>query len=353
MPSEETVRLLLATPGFEAALAAELPPAWQASADPARPGLVQAREPGPEVPPCDPVFARQQLPAAVRVNGASVAALAEQAYGLVQAAVDRATGPFTLHAFAMTGADPRLQARAELVGAETLTLLRQRRRRASRAYQRPDEAAHSFGALALVIQLLLLDREHGWVSVAPPRPLARGGCQLGAWPGGVAPVAEDRRPPSRAYRKLEEAFCWMDDQPRAGELCVDLGGAPGGWSYAVLKRGARVVAVDRSPLAPALLRDPRLTMIEGNAFTYEPAQPVDWLLSDVVCEPPRALALIERWIARRACHKLVVTVKFKGRDGYGFLDQVRAQLAAAPLAQARIKHLEHNKNEVTVMGVLG
>jgi 23S rRNA (cytidine2498-2'-O)-methyltransferase len=347
----EAARVLLGTPGFEGALLGELPPEWRAEADAAWPGLVRAREPGLETPPCDPVFARQQLPGARALHGATVAALAEQAYALAEAAVDRA-GPFTLHAFALTGADPRLQSRAALVGAETLALLRRRRKRAARAYQPPDEAARSFGRLALVIQLLLLDRERGYLSVAPPRPLDRGGAQLAPWPGGVGPVAEDRRPPSRAYRKLEEAFCWMDDQPRPGELCVDLGGAPGGWSYTALKRGARVIAVDRSPLAPALLRDPRLTMVEGNAFTYEPAQQVDWLLSDVICEPPRALDLIARWVGRRACRKLVVTVKFKGRDNYGFLDGVRTSLAALPLEHARIKHLEHNKNEVTVMGAL-
>lgn len=346
------IRLLLATPGFEAALAAELPPPWQAQTDTAWPGLIRAREPGPESPPCDPVFARQQLPNAGSLAGASIAALAEQAYALVEAEVDRATGPFTLHAYALTGADPRLHSRAALVGAETLALLRQRRRRASRAYQPPEEAARSFGALALVVQLLLLDRERGYASASPPRALRQGGWQLGAWPGGVAPVADDRRPPSRAYRKLEEAFCWMNDQPAPGELCVDLGGAPGGWSYTALKRGAHVIAVDRSPLAPELLREPRLTMIEGNAFTYEPPRRADWLLSDVVCEPPRSIALIEHWVAHRACRKLVVTVKFKGREGYGILDELRSRLAAAPLAHARIKHLEHNKNEVTVMAVL-
>jgi len=350
--SEAATRILLATPGFEAALCAELPREWQAQADPAWPGLVRAREPGADTPPSDPVFARQQLPAVATLVGASVAALAQQAYAAVEAAVDGVAGPFTLHAFAMTGAAPRLDARAALVGTQTLALLRQRRRRASRAYLPPDEAARCFSAVALVVQLLLLDREHGYVSAAPPRPLGRGGCQLAAWPAGVAPVPEDRRPPSRAYRKLEEAFCWMNDEPRSGELCVDLGGAPGGWSYTALKRGARVIAVDRSPLAPELLRDARLTMLEGNAFTYEPPQTVDWLLSDVVCEPPRVLTLIERWVSRRACRKLVATVKFKGREGYGFLDQVRGALAAAPLGYARIKHLEHNKNEVTVMAVL-
>lgn len=348
MPDGDGARVLLATPGFERALIEELPPDWVAETDPAWPGLVRASERGAETPPCDPVFARQQLPAAHRLRGASVAALAAQAYARAEQAVDAAAGPFTLHAFAVTGADPRLARRAALVGEETLALLRQRRRRATRAYRAPGDAEPVFGTLALVIQLLLLDRESGYLSVAPPRPLAPGGCQLAPWPGGVAPIEEDRRPPSRAYRKLEEAFRWMNDEPRPGELCVDLGGAPGGWSYTALRRGARVIAVDRSPLAPELLRHPALTMIEGNAFTFAPDRPADWLLSDVVCEPPRALDLIRRWVDRGACRKLVVTVKFKGRDGYRFLDEVRPALA--PLARARIKHLVHNKNEVTVMG---
>ncbi|HEY4186747.1 MAG TPA: SAM-dependent methyltransferase [Polyangia bacterium] len=350
MPDGEPRRLLLATPGFEAALIDELPPAWRARAEAASPGLVMADEPAmPEVPPRDPVFSRQQLPAAFPIDGASVAALAERCYALAEAAVDRAGGPFTLHAFALTGADPKLASRADLIAEQTLALLKQRRKRAARAYQPAADAARAFDEIALVLQVLLVDRERGFLSVAPPRQLGQGGWQLAPWPGGLAPVTDDRQPPSRAYRKLEEAFQWMGDEPTASELCVDLGGAPGGWSYTALKRGARVIAVDRSPLAPVVARHPRLTMIEGNAFTFEPPQPVDWLLSDVICEPPRALELIKRWVDRRACRKLVVTVKFKGQAGYGFLATMREALAEAKLDRFRIKHLLHNKNEVTVM----
>jgi 23S rRNA (cytidine2498-2'-O)-methyltransferase len=168
----------------------------------------------------------------------------------------------------------------------------------------------------------------------------------------VAPVADDRRPPSRAYRKLEEAFMWLGAEPRPDELCVDLGGAPGGWSYTALRRGARVIAVDRAPLDRPVLGDPRLTMIEGNAFTYAPPPrmtPVDWLLADVICEPARALALIDLWLSHGWCRKLVVTIKFKGQDGYGMLADLRAVLERADCPRLRIKHLHHNKNEVTVM----
>jgi 23S rRNA (cytidine2498-2'-O)-methyltransferase len=249
-----------------------------------------------------------------------------------------------------TGADPRLASRCDLVAQETLALLQQRRRRAGRRFRAPENAAGSFGELVALVQILLLERERGFVSVAAPRPLPGGGWDLAPWPGGLAPVAEDRQPPSRAYRKLEEAFLWMEEQPRSGDLCVDLGGAPGGWTYVALKRGARVIAVDRAPLAAPLRGHPALTTIEGNAFTYVPPGPADWLVSDIVCEPARSLALINAWLARQLCANFVVTVKFKGRDGYGILADIKAALMQAGLARFRIKHLHHNKNEVTVLG---
>ena len=349
-------RIFLTTPGFETALRTELS-RWQSPApgvgsteEPA--GVVIARDTTPEGASLDPVFGRQQLPHAVEIRATSIAALADGVFGVADPQVDLARGPFTIHAFAPTGAAPGLGSRAALIAHETLGRLRERRRRAARLYLQPDDAAASFGALAVVVQILLVDRDRVWASAATPRWLPRGGWDVAPWPGGVAPVAEDRRPPSRAYRKLEEAFLWLGAEPRPGELCVDLGGAPGGWSYTALRRGARVIAVDRAPLARSILDDPRVTMIEGNAFTYEPPAsqtPVDWLLADVICEPTRALVLIDRWVTRGWCHKLIVTVKFKGQNGYGMLADVRAVLEREGCPRLRIKHLHHNKNEVTVM----
>ena len=199
------------------------------------------------------------------------------------------------------------------------------------------------------MQLLALDRERLLVSAAHARALPRGGTDLAPWPAGSAPIALDRAPPSRAYQKLEEAFAWLGAAPTTGQLCVDLGGAPGGWALTALKRGARVTAVDRAPLEPPAAGHPHLTAIIGNAFTYEPPQPVDWLLCDVVCEPARTLTLIGRWLDQRWCRALVVTVKFKGRDGYGILADVEPLFARAGWGFARTKQLLHNKNEVTIL----
>ncbi len=208
------------------------------------------------------------------------------------------------------------------------------------------------------MQLLALDRERLLVSAAHARALPRGGTDLAPWPAGSAPVALDRAPPSRAYQKLEEAFAWLGAAPTTGQLCVDLGGAPGGWALTALKRGARVTAVDRAPLEPPAAGHPHLTAIIGNAFTYEPPQPVDWLLCDVVCEPARTLTLIARWLDQRWCRALVVTVKFKGRDGYRHPGRRRTAVRPRRLAlrahQAAAAQQErsHRPRAPTVMGLL-
>jgi 23S rRNA (cytidine2498-2'-O)-methyltransferase len=87
----------------------------------------------------------------------------------------------------------------------------------------------------------------------------------------------------------------------------------------------------------------------GNAFNFQPSHPVDWLLCDVICEPARTLALIDRWLDQGWCHRMVVSVKFKGRDGYGILDGVTPMFNRAGWRFVRVKQLVHNKNEVTVL----
>lgn len=304
---------------------------------------------GAEGEPPDPVFARQALPGAISVEGASVRALAETIFAAIDGAVDRWPGPFSLHALAHAEPPPGLASRVALIAREVLALLESRRRRAFRRHRPSDDLATPFSDHCLLVQLLALTRERLLVSVAAPRPLPTGGFDLARWPGGDAPVAIDRAPPSRAYQKLEEALCWMEAAPGAGDLCVDLGAAPGGWTATALQRGASVVAVDRAPVATSLLRHPRLRMIIGNAFTYAPPAPVDWLLCDVVCEPQRSLALVDRWLTAGLCRNLVLTVKFKGRQGYGVLAALPEIFARARPAFARVKQLAHNKNEVTVM----
>lgn len=158
---------------------------------------------------------------------------------------------------------------------------------------------------------------------------------------GEVHFEEDRiGPPSRAYLKLWEACTRLGAWPLPGQRCIDLGAAPGGWTWAIAQLGAAVLAVDRAELAPEVAAMPGVTMRRESAFGLTP-EPADWLFSDVVAYPERLLALVHRWIAAGAVRRLICTVKFQGDTDH---DAARA-FAAIPGGQ--LVHLFQNKHELT------
>lgn len=334
------------SPGFEDVLVRELGAATS-GLGPRWPGLVTVTAAGDAG---DPVFARQVLPAVAQVKGTSVTALAEAAYAICEAVLDVGDGLFAVHAYVPDAAAYRsLAGRTQLVEAAFLSLLRERRRRAFRRYRATVEPGLPTAAPELVVQLALVGRGSLLVSAAGPRPLPAGGFDLAPWPAGLAPVEEDRQAPSRAYRKLAEGFAWLGRAPVAGETCVDLGGSPGGWAWLALKRGARVTAIDRSPLAPPAAGHRALTAIIGNAFTFTPKAPVDWLLCDVICEPARTVELVELWMKNAWCRHVVATIKFRGPADLAALSAARVRLAAPGWRFVRIKHLYNHHNEAAIL----
>jgi len=165
-----------------------------------------------------------------------------------------------------------------------------------------------------------------------------------AFPNGEIRFVEDHSgPPSRAYLKFWEALTIIGRRPGPGERCLDLGSSPGGWSWALQRIGARVVSVDKAPLAPAVAHLPGIEHRLDSAFALDPGSvgPVDWLFSDVVCYPARLLALVERWRAARTCRNFVCTIKFQGETDHA----IARRFAAIPGSQLR--HLFHNKHELT------
>ncbi len=182
-----------------------------------------------------------------------------------------------------------------------------------------------------------------WTLLDPGTLLAAPRC-TNPFPNGEVHFVEDKSgPPSRAYLKLWEALTLIGVRPRPGEVCLDLGSSPGGWSWALAQTGARVISVDKAPLAPEVARLPGVDYRAESAFALDPVAigPVDWLFSDVVCYPARLLALIERWLAAGTCRRFVCTVKFQGATDHA----IAGRFAAIP--GSALRHLYHNKHELT------
>lgn len=166
------------------------------------------------------------------------------------------------------------------------------------------------------------------------------------FPNGEARFVEDKQaPPSRAYLKLWEALTLLGEHPKAGDLCLDLGSSPGGWTWVLAKLGARVISVDKAPLDPGIAAMPGVEMRRESAFSLDPRAlgPIDWLFSDVVCYPARLLRLVERWLDAGTCRRFVCTLKFQGATDH----ETARRFAAIP--GSRLLHLHHNKHELTWM----
>ena len=163
-------------------------------------------------------------------------------------------------------------------------------------------------------------------------------------PLGHYEFIEDKvNPPNRAYLKLWEALSLMNCHPQEGELCLDLGAAPGGWTWVLSQFKARVIAVDKAPLIDTVGNLSNVEYQQQSAFALNPADfaTVDWLCSDVICYPERLLKLIELWLCTGKVARMICTIKLQGQEDWQSLQALQA------IPQAKIFHLYQNKHELT------
>jgi 23S rRNA (cytidine2498-2'-O)-methyltransferase len=182
-----------------------------------------------------------------------------------------------------------------------------------------------------------------WTLLSRDVVLASSRCS-NPFPNGEPKLIEDRGgPPSRAYLKLWEALARLRRQPQPGERCLDLGAAPGGWTWLIARTGAHVLAVDKAELAGYVERKPNVTWQEGSAFAMDPAhhKPFDWLFSDIICYPDRLHRLVSTWLDAGKVRNVVVTIKMQGGVDYAAVERF------ASLPNAQVFHLDHNKHELT------
>jgi 23S rRNA (cytidine2498-2'-O)-methyltransferase len=181
-----------------------------------------------------------------------------------------------------------------------------------------------------------------WTLLAPDLMLASPTCSS-PFANGEVQFVEDRTAPNRAYLKLWEALTLIDQRPQPGELCVDLGASPGGWTWVAQKLGARVISVDKAALDPQIARLAGVVYRRESAFALDPQNVgrIDWLFADIACYPQRLLTLVRKWLAAGTAKRFVCTIKFQGPTD---LDVMRE---FSNIPGSRLIHLHHNKHELT------
>jgi 23S rRNA (cytidine2498-2'-O)-methyltransferase len=176
------------------------------------------------------------------------------------------------------------------------------------------------------------------------------------WPMGIPRLKFPRSAPSRSTLKLEEAFLVFLNDPehelRPGMTAVDLGAAPGGWTWQLVRRHIRTIAVDNGSLDPALLETGLVEHLRADGFRYRPTRPVDWLVCDMVEQPARIAALVAEWIAAGWAQRAIFNLKLPMKKRYEEVERCRGIIeeriakAGAP-GRLALKQLYHDRAEIT------
>ncbi len=199
------------------------------------------------------------------------------------------------------------------------------------------------------LHICVLDGDHVLLAGGDPEDSS-------PWPLGIPRLRTHADAPSRSALKLEEALLVLLGEYerkrllREGMRAADLGAAPGGWTWVLLRNGLRVQAVDNGPLRDNVLENGRVEHLRSDGFSWQPQQPVDWMVCDMVEQPRRVAERMATWFregwCRHAIFNLKLPMKKRWQETVLCLD-LFAQQAGKPLT-IRAKQLYHDREEITV-----
>lgn len=201
-----------------------------------------------------------------------------------------------------------------------------------------------------VLHAVFADAETVWLCLLQPGDGS-------PWPMGVPRLRMPREAPSRSALKLAEAFHELLGEAgcaahlRAGLKAVDLGAAPGGWSWQLAQRGLHVTAVDNGPLAPSAHATGMIEHVRADGFTWRPKRPVEWMVCDMVEQPGRIAQLVADWVATGRCRRSIFNLKLPMKRRLEEVERCRSLIAKRLKAvgpfELRFKHLYHDREEIT------
>ncbi len=201
-----------------------------------------------------------------------------------------------------------------------------------------------------VLHVLFSDATTAWLAAGLP-----GECTT--WPMGIPRLRMPSSAPSRSTMKLAEAITTLLEDAeresilRAGQRAVDLGAAPGGWTWQLAQRGLRVTAIDNGPLRDSVMATEMVEHIKADGFTWRPQRAVDWMVCDMVEQPSRIASLMAEWIATGRCRYTIFNLKLPMKRRLEAVEQcrllIRKRLASIGPYELRIKQLYHDREEVT------
>ncbi len=178
------------------------------------------------------------------------------------------------------------------------------------------------------------------------------------WPDGILHLKFPKDAPSRSTLKLEEAWHWFvpkrqwGERLSAGMRAVDLGAAPGGWTWQLVKRSMMVDAVDNGPMKGDLMESGQVTHHKEDGFKFSPSKKAHWMVCDMAESPIKVAERMAHWMVNDWCSETVFNLKLPMKKRYQevrqCLDLIQEKCQQANLeVEIAAKHLYHDREEIT------
>ncbi|MBP87362.1 MAG: SAM-dependent methyltransferase [Planctomycetaceae bacterium] len=172
------------------------------------------------------------------------------------------------------------------------------------------------------------------------------------WPGGVPTIDVAGEPVSRAYYKMAEAMRWSRLPLSKGDLCAEIGSAPGGGAQWLLEQGQYVLGIDPAEMDDRILAHREFAHIRRRAVDVprRDFRNVRWLVADSNVAPKHTLDSVEAVVMHESVRVrgMILTLKLFDATPAAEMPAYLERIRSWGFGWVRARQLAFNRGEFCV-----
>ncbi|MDE0935172.1 MAG: hypothetical protein OSA89_04595, partial [Mariniblastus sp.] len=177
----------------------------------------------------------------------------------------------------------------------------------------------------------------------------------GRWPGGVPEIDTTVETYSRAYFKLSEALLWSGITIQPGDVCAEIGSAPGGACQLLLEKGAQVIGIDPAEMETGILENKNFVHIRkrGTDVKRREFRNTKWLLSDLNADPKFSIETVAEIVNHPLVDVkgIILTLKFSEWKNTTSIPELMRDVKALGFQVVKARQLAFNRREFCLVAV--
>ncbi len=177
----------------------------------------------------------------------------------------------------------------------------------------------------------------------------------GRWPGGTPAIDTTVETYSRAYLKLSEALLWSGITIQPGDICAEIGSAPGGACQLLLEKGANVIGIDPAEMETGILEHKNFVHIRkrGSDVKRKEFRNTKWLLSDLNADPKFSIETVADIVNHPLVDVkgIILTLKFSEWKNATSISDLMKAVKALGFQVVKARQLAFNRREICLVAV--